>query len=196
MPDDEQLVPANSHFVYSKPYCCHVDDLTRLALDAGTGDRLALGAFIRSSQTEVWRLCVYLVGREDADDVAQEVFVQAWLALPGFRGESSARTWLLTIARRVCVKERNRLRRPRAVEPGLRQSVANDQSEAVVLEDLVMRLDPDRRLAFGLTQWLGLSYEEASRVCGCEIGTIRSRVSRARRSLIEEMALAAVGSRH
>src|SRR5260370_11322875 len=66
------------------------------------GDRLALGAAIRMSQAEVWRVAAHLVGQNEADDVTQDVFVRAWRALPSFRAESSGRTWLLAIARRAC----------------------------------------------------------------------------------------------
>jgi RNA polymerase sigma-70 factor, ECF subfamily len=80
-----------------------VDHLTALLVRARDGDRLALGAAIRLSQGEVWRLAAHLVGSSEADDVTQDVFLQAWRALPNFRAESSGRTWLLSIARRACV---------------------------------------------------------------------------------------------
>ncbi|MFD0822442.1 sigma factor-like helix-turn-helix DNA-binding protein, partial [Micromonospora zhanjiangensis] len=56
--------------------------------------------------------------------------------------------------------------------------------EQVVLDQLLRQLAPDRREAFVATQVLGLSYEEAARVCGCPVGTIRSRVARARQDLV------------
>jgi RNA polymerase sigma-70 factor (ECF subfamily) len=58
----------------------------------------------------------------------------------------------------------------------------------VALDQLLRTLDPDRRAALVLTQLLGLSYEEAPEVCGCPVGTIRSRVSRARADLVAAMA--------
>src|ERR1051325_1909758 len=79
-----------------------VDELTRLFLAARDGDRGALLHAVHSSQADVWRLASHLVGRDDADDVTQDVFVRAWKALPAFRGDSSARTWLLSITRRAC----------------------------------------------------------------------------------------------
>ena len=79
-----------------------VDDLTRLFLAARDGDRTALLHAVRASQADVWRLASHLVGPDDADDVTQDTFVRAWQALPAFRGDSSARTWLLSIARRAC----------------------------------------------------------------------------------------------
>ena len=59
--------------------------------------------------------------------------------------------------------------------------------EAVLLRSLVTTLDLDRREAFVLTQLLGLSYAEAAAVCGCPVGTIRSRVARAREDLVAAM---------
>ena len=60
-----------------------------------------------------------------------------------------------------------------------------DPGEEIGTRDLLTRLEADRRAAFTLTQMLGLSYEEAAEICGCPIGTIRSRVARARSDLIE-----------
>ena len=82
-----------------------VDPLTWLALQARAGDADALGAFVGTSYEQVWRLCATLVGVQEADDTSQETFVRAVRSLPQFRGESSARTWLLAIARHVCVDE-------------------------------------------------------------------------------------------
>ncbi len=91
--------------------------MTRLALDAGDGDRQALAAFVRASQGEVWRLCAHLVDRGSADDLTQEVYLRAVPALARFRGDSSARTWLLTIARRTCADAvRRAIRQRRLVE--------------------------------------------------------------------------------
>ena len=91
-----------------------MDELTRLAISARDGDRLALGAFVRQSQGEVWRLVAHLIGTDAADDVTQDVYVRAWRALPAYRADASARTWLLSITRRACTDElRRRIRRRR-----------------------------------------------------------------------------------
>jgi RNA polymerase sigma-70 factor, ECF subfamily len=167
-----------------------MDELTRLLRAAQGGDRPALAAFIRRSQAEVWRLCAYLVDRQAADDLTQEVYLRAWTALPGWRGEASARTWLLAIARRTCAQAiRRRLRQ--AITPI--ELVASDHralpdpADAVLLIQLLTALDPQRRAAFVLTQLLGLSYAEAGEVCGCPVGTIRSRVARARADLTNQL---------
>ena len=92
-----------------------MDELTRLALAARDGDRVAVSAFVRRTQPEVWRLCARLGDRADADDLTQEVYLRAVPALAGFRGDSSARTWLLQIARYVCADHVRRRRRGRAL---------------------------------------------------------------------------------
>ena len=173
-----------------------MDELTRLALAAGDGDRRALAAFVRASQVEVWRLCAHLVDPDAADDLTQEVYERAVPALRRFRGESSARTWLLTITRRTCADHLRRVvRRRRLLE---RVAATTTESDALVpdvgdvvagddIDALVSTLDPDRRTAFVLTQVLGLSYAEAAEVSRVPIGTIRSRVTRARAELLERL---------
>ncbi len=166
-----------------------VDDLTRSTLAARDGDQAALARFVRESQADVWRLVAHLVDRGAADDLTQEVYERALKALPNFRGDSSARTWLLSIARRTCADAIRRRTRRRTREERLRD-LAVDRSvtggaHAVELDDVLERLDGDRRSAFVLTQLLGFSYAEAAQVCQCPVGTIRSRVARARADLVE-----------
>jgi len=172
-----------------------VDELTRLALAARDGDRVALRAFIETSQGEVWRFVAHQVGPGEADDVTQDVYVRAWRALPAFRQESGARTWLLAIARRAGVDALRRRGRHGRLQDRLADHwsrvEAPDPSSEHATAALLDTLDDRRREAFVLTQLLGCSYEEAARVCGVPAGTIRSRVARARRDLIEQLRDAA-----
>ena len=172
-----------------------MDALTELLLAARDGDRLAFGAFVRRTQAEVWGMASHLVDRAVADDVAQDVYLRAWRALPRYRADAPARLWLLAIARRTCADAvRGRVRRRRldaraalATRPA---EVVADASGAAELAEAVAGLSPDRRSAFVLTQVLGLAYEEAATVCDCPIGTIRSRVARARADLVAALATA------
>ena len=165
-----------------------VDELTSLAIAAGRGDRGALARFVQQTQADVWRLCAHLVDPAAADDLTQDTFLRAIPALPGFRGDAPARTWLLAIARRACAAEigaRSRDRRLAArlaATPPLGQPPAEPGAEAAVGE-LLAALEPGRRAAFVLTQLLGCPYAEAAAICGCPVGTIRSRVARAREDL-------------
>ncbi|WP_052669404.1 sigma-70 family RNA polymerase sigma factor [Nitriliruptor alkaliphilus] len=160
-----------------------MDELTRLLLAAADGDRLALSSFIRRTQADVWRFCAHLVDPGVADDLTQEVYLRAMRSVPSFRGDSSARTWLLTVARRTAADEiRRRQRRRRLPDPA--EGVEPDPAGHHALRALVGELPDDRREAFVLTQILGLSYAEAAEAADVPIGTIRSRVARAREQLV------------
>jgi RNA polymerase sigma-70 factor (ECF subfamily) len=159
-----------------------LDELTVLALAARRGDAAAATAFVRASQTDVWRLCAHLGSRATAEDLTQETYARAFASLHRFAGRSSARTWLMSIARRVCADAVRSLVRVRSVP--LDSPVSPDHAESVALHDLLGALDDERREAFVLTQLVGLSYAEAAEVCGCPVGTIRSRVARARADLV------------
>jgi RNA polymerase sigma-70 factor (ECF subfamily) len=162
--------------------------VTRDALAARGGDQAAAARFVRATQADVWRLAAHLGGRDVADDLTQETYLRAFRALPRFAGRSSARTWLLVIARRTCADHVRAAARARRPQPGLGQpAVAPDVSDGVALRALLAGLDEPRREAFVLTQFVGLSYAEAAAVCGCPIGTVRSRVARARDDLVRAM---------
>lgn len=166
------------------------DDVTELALAAACGDRPALSEFIRRTQDDVWRYVSRLSRPALADDLTQETYLRVLSALPGFEGRSSARVWLLAIARRVVVdRVRHDRARPRlsggdswtAVQDSLRASMP--LAHHLDVEALLSLLQPARREALVLTQLLGFSYAEAAVVCCCAVGTIRSRVARARSDL-------------
>lgn len=165
-----------------------MDELTHLALAARDGDRVALAAFVRRTQPQVWRLCAHLVGRDAADDVTQDTYLRAIKALSSFRGDATARTWLLSIARRAAADAIRRNVRDRRLRARLAGRPAGPTpAPGAPVDTLLAVLDPDRREAFVLTQLLGLTYAEAAAVCGCPVGTIRSRVARARDQLIREL---------
>lgn len=170
-----------------------MDELTRLLVAGRDGDRGALAAAIRRAQPDVWRLAAHLVGRDDADDITQDSFLRAYRSLPGFRAESSGRTWLLAITRRACADAVRGHRRRRRLQHRLVSNYGNDTTTldgAVGLDHLVAGLDDDRRVAFVLTQMLGCSYAEAAEICDTAVGTIRSRVARARGDLVDLMRAA------
>jgi RNA polymerase sigma-70 factor (ECF subfamily) len=168
-------------------------DITALAIAAGRGDRAAATELIRATQRDVMRFLAPLTAAADVEDLTQETYLRALRSLPEFAGRSSARTWLFAIARRVAADHvRQATRRPRiAAVPDWQVSAdAADAAhtsrfdEQYALADLFAALTADRREAFVATQVLGLSYAEAAEVCGCPVGTIRSRVARAREDLV------------
>ena len=167
------------------------EEVTELALAASRGDRAALSEFIRRTQSDVWRFISRLSQPSLADDLTQETYLRVLSALPAFEGRSSARAWLLTIARRVVVDRiRHDSARPRLsgatswleVTDSLRASV--HPSTDLEVGELLSILEPDRRDALVLTQLMGFSYAEAAEVCGGAGGAIRSRVARARAELV------------
>ena len=168
--------------------------VTKLALAAGGGNERALEAFIKATQQDVWRFVAYLCDAGSADDLTQETFLRAIGAVERFSGRSSARTWLLSIARRVVADHIRHLQaRPRAATGADPEHVRSGNRHARGFEDLVevttmiAGLATEQREALLLTQLLGLPYADAAAVCGCPIGTIRSRVARARDALLADV---------
>lgn len=168
------------------------DQVTQLAIAAGRGDRAALTQFIAATQHDVWRTIAYLADPASADDLTQETYLRAIKSLPRFVRRSSAKTWLMSIARRVVVDQiRYNTSRPRhahVVDLDVAISGASDGARIETMVEVRMLLDglaPERREALILTQVMGLSYAEAADVCGCPVGTIRSRVARARNDLVQ-----------
>ncbi|HUY21613.1 MAG TPA: sigma-70 family RNA polymerase sigma factor [Acidimicrobiales bacterium] len=179
----------------------HPNHLDRLAERARLGDQAAWEAFIVASYDAVRRMCAAMVDRQSAEDLAQETFTRSVRALARFRGECSARAWILSIAYRVCADELRYLTRRREhQDDGGRHRDREDRrvpdvAEQVAVDDLLARLEPHRRAAFVLTQILGMPYDAAAVVCQCPPGTIRSRVARARDDLVAMTSVQDVGRR-
>jgi RNA polymerase sigma-70 factor (ECF subfamily) len=164
------------------------DQLTRLTRAAAAGDADALAELVRLTQGDVWRFIAHLAGVQAADDLTQETYLRALRSLPAFGHRGPVRVWLLAIARHVVATHfdqaaREQRRRQRFVaQPA--DPAGGDPGEALALGDLIGSLSREHRDAFVLTQVLGLSYADAATVCGCPVGTIRSRIARARDRLI------------
>ena len=173
------------------------EDLSVLIARAADGDRDAEDAFVARTMDDVWRYCAHLLGPGLADDATQATYLRALRSLKGYRGDSSPRTWLIGVARNTCLDERRSLaRRHRLVERITAQPTESlDRTEApdggVELDELVDQLSVDRREAFLLTQVLGFPYEQAAEMLDCPVGTIRSRVARARADLLALVEAAA-----
>jgi RNA polymerase sigma-70 factor, ECF subfamily len=156
--------------------------ITALALAAAAGDHIALTTFIRATQRDVYHFLSYLCAHAVVEDLTRETYLQGFRSLPRFTSRSRARTWLLSVARRVAA---NQIERADAAAASAYPR--SGWEEGAVLRELVTRLEPDRRDAFVLTQVLGLDYAAAAEVCDCPVGTIRSRVARAREDLVRAM---------
>lgn len=177
----------------------NIDD--QLVERAQAGDQRAFELLVRKYQHKIIQLVSRLVGDADAPDVAQETFIRAWRALPGFRGQSAFYTWLYRIGintgKNYLV---SRGRRPSdqdidvadAELYGHTEHLSDvDTPEAELLTDeikhrvgsTIAELPPDLRKAITLRELEGLSYEEIAEVMDCPIGTVRSRIFRAREAI-------------
>ncbi|MFG3407411.1 sigma-70 family RNA polymerase sigma factor [Streptomyces sp. NPDC048142] len=169
------------------------DDVTAWALGAAAGDAEAFEHVFRALHNDVRRYVTALADdAQVAEDLVQETFLRAVSTVHLFQGRGSARAWMLTIARRTVVDSlRRAASRPRLADTSDWQYVAECSQprdvpgfdEGIALMALVDALPDDRREAFVLTQLLDMPYDDAARTSSCPVGTIRSRVSRARTAL-------------
>jgi RNA polymerase sigma-70 factor (ECF subfamily) len=137
-----------------------------------------------------------LSGRHDrADDLVQETLIKAWAAQHRFAPGSSLRAWLFTIMRNSFYSDYRKSRREvqdRDGESAARLFSNPEQHGHLDLADLKMalaKLPEDQRVAVLLVGATGVSYEEAAQICGCALGTIKSRVNRARQKLMAHLAI-------
>jgi len=168
------------------------------------GDQDAFATLVERYQGKIYNLAYRLLGNaDDAGEMAQEVFCRAYVKLGEFRGEASFSTWLYRIAHNICYDElRRRRRRPVAsleaeTESGTRLEVPAPQPgpaelcarQAVRerLQQLIATLPPDQRTALVLRDIQDLSYEEMAQVLQCSLGTVKSRLNRARRTLRDKL---------
>lgn len=175
---------------------------------AGQPAEVAIPALAAAHANELYQLALRLCGNAaDAEDLVQEVFLRAWRGWPRFEGRSSPRTWLYTIAGRTCQRMRRRrsgapaqigsldaslpFDEPRiaviaAEQPtALQQQIAQEAQEQV--ERAIAALPDDFRLALVLKDMLGFSTAEVAQILGLELGTVKSRVHRARLRLRQEV---------
>jgi RNA polymerase sigma-70 factor (ECF subfamily) len=165
---------------------------------AQRGDPWACRAFVRKHQEIVFALVWRMLGRAgrrgQAEDVAQEALTRALRALPRFAPEGRAKlsTWVLTIATRTVIDE---LRRRRAdherledfelelVDPARPDTSVEQERLGRAIADAVESLGPEVRAAFVLRAYHELSYPEIAAALGVDIGTVKSRLFRARQAL-------------
>ena len=167
-----------------------MDRLDELLLAARDGNQLALGLFAGETLPAVQKLCWHLGDSDTVEDLVQESYARMMRSLPNFRGDGSARSWLLRIARNTCA-DATRSRRRRRVFDSFETIPDVDTgppSGWVEVASVLEGLRPERRHAFVLTQVLGMSYQDAADVLDCPIGTVRSRVARAREDLLPAVA--------
>lgn len=169
------------------------------------GNPGAFDAIVRAHQDRVYAFCARMLSdREDALDVSQEVFLSAYRNLGTFRGDAALSTWLLRIAANRCL---NRIRQRKSVgaretpwpdagpdaegpefQPATPTSaepdrIAEARETGAVLSDALGRLDPGARWMVLLSDVEGFSYEEIAEMANVPVGTVKSRLHRARMAL-------------
>ena len=143
-----------------------------------------------------------LCGRPDmADDLVQEALLKAWAAQERFEPGTSMRAWTFVILRNAYLTDMRRNRFRGEYDESVAERILTapaSQEEPIHLSDLhraLLTLPPERREALLLVGAGGFSYEEAANICGCAIGTIKSRVGRARVALTSMMEEGAIPQR-
>ena len=163
----------------------------QLVAAARRGDLGAFETLVHRYQGDIWRLCFSLVRDETlADDICQEAFLRAFRFLRRYRGQSKFSTWLFSIARNCARDEMRRAgRRRRTLDAyGSEASVSeSDPSAAIEVREALAELTPDLRECEVLIDMFGMSYQEVSRIVRAPVGTVKSRVHRARSLLAERL---------
>jgi RNA polymerase sigma-70 factor, ECF subfamily len=175
-----------------------IDELTLAR--ARRGESSALTALVRHYQRPVYALCArLLVGRraEAVDDVTQEAFIRICRGLGRFTPEGKARltTWILTVATRTCLNALRDARRAAALAPATAAEAAPDDPEQAALdreqrrrvEAAMAALPEEMRAVLVLRAYHDFDYDEIAAALGLEIGTVKSRLGRARAALREAL---------
>lgn len=173
-----------------------------LVLRAKTGDQDAFAQLMQSSQDRVYTLCLRMTGnQEDALDLSQEAFLNAWRGLSSFQGNSSFSTWVYRLASNACIDFLRRRKRQQQAEspislddeeapcpePADPRGTPEEELERQELRRAVERglqaLPDHHRQILIMRELSGLSYQEISAVLGLDLGTVKSRIARARLAL-------------
>ena len=173
-----------------------------LVARAGAGDQEAFEQLVRGNQNRVYSLAVRLVGhREEAADLAQEALPKAWQGLPSFQGESSFATWIYRLTTNVCIDYLRRKKRRQEVEPAVSlddedsgwaepadagqdpQRKLEEAERSRALSRGLERLPEHQRQVLVMRELSGLSYQEIGAATGLDLGTVKSRIARARLAL-------------
>lgn len=166
-------------------------DASDLIAEARSGNQAAFEEIYRIHVGRVYAICLrILADRSRADEVAQQVFVRAWIKLCSFRGESSFASWLYRLSINMILDELNSSKRESAhiqdsgpVTPGSHVETAHNLK--LDLERAISSLPKQARAVFVLHDIEGWKHEEIAGTMGLAIGTCKAQLSRARRILRE-----------
>jgi RNA polymerase sigma-70 factor (ECF subfamily) len=152
------------------------------------GDLQAFEDIVRLLQADAFGFALHLTrDRPLAEDVTQEAFLRAFRFLQGFRGDQRFGSWLFSIVRNCAMDALRRQRRTYAPLDESMPALISDPSLRLELDAALQALSSDHRETFLLVEVLGLSYQETSDVLGIAVGTVKSRMFRARQALCSSM---------
>ncbi|MCE5192199.1 MAG: RNA polymerase sigma factor [Actinomycetia bacterium] len=164
-------------------------ELVRAAL---SGDERAFDTLVRTHADAVYGHALRFFGDQaTAEDATQEVFIKVFRSLATFDGRSAFSTWLFRVTRNVCLDlARAGKHRPiptdlTQIDPPSVRDFADDVVMARTVQSAVRALPPEERDALGAVSLFGMSYEDAAAAFTVPIGTVKSRVFRARRTLAQ-----------
>lgn len=165
-----------------------------LVSKARDGDLDAFDALVRAHSAAVYRVALRLLGDAgDAEDAAQEAFLQAWRSLRRFRGDSSFATWMYRIVTNRCLNILRSRRETAPLEdegassaPGPEQVVVA-RSEFAVLRQAIDELTPGQRATLVLREFEGCTYEEIAEILELSVPAVKSRLHRARVEVLGAM---------
>ena len=160
---------------------------------AQRGDGEAFRQLVEAYQTQVYRLALRMCGESAADDVTQEAFLAAWRALPDFRGDCRFSTWLYRLTTNAGIDWLRREKRYRSTDdvtelelpddaPSLQEQAEQSETQSAVRRAL-SRLSEEHRQVLLLRELQGMSYEEIAGALDLDLGTVKSRIARAREKL-------------
>ena len=167
------------------------------------GDIVAFEKLIETYQTKVFNIAYNMLNNyDDANDVAQEVFIRVYKSIKNFKGESSFSTWLYRITTNVCLDEirKRKNRNVVSIDEDIpfddgevtRQIVDDSPTPDIIAEkkelreivnDAIDKLSEEHKTVIVLRELQGLSYEEISNIINCPERTVKSRINRARGAL-------------
>lgn len=168
-----------------------------------TGDAAAFEALISSYQKKVYNIAYRMLGNiDDASEIAQEVFIKIFRSIRQFKGEAAFSTWVYKIAVNMCLDELRKRKKSRSVYideavrledgevekqipgemPSPEEMTEKNELRGIV-ENAIKLLDEKHRCVVVLRDIQGMSYEEIAQILNCPLGTIKSRINRARAAL-------------
>jgi RNA polymerase sigma-70 factor (ECF subfamily) len=169
------------------------DKLAEVLQGCCAGDRDAQQQLYELYHAQVYRLAARMVGREEAQDVVQQVFLQLFQKIGKFAGHARFDTWLYRLATNEALQYLRKRKRwtfdTLAVDPASSRDPKRDRHEhSELLEAALGRLEPDLRAIFVLKELEKLSYRDIASSIGIPEGTVGSRLNRARRELQKHLA--------